>query len=729
MIRKSRLTRIKRLYEHKKQAIPITNKQQFEKNNDHDFLIDECRIRNIKYIKFSRVDSLIFYIDKMKQYIDILKSQYCNLEISPIDINYLCFNVRENLNYYHHDFDTISNWIDTSHSNDLFLFDELAFPELLSYSIVSKENHDRIIEFLKRSNYIVFFCELFENDQTLNTIGNSIHNLEYTLHFFKYAKRVYLCNINNISILFKHGIRKNIVYFPPCGYSKLYDYNVEKAEKDIDVLFYGNGIEVMMFRKKTLESLNEYLTQKGKNLMIKNELHEEKNQLLSRTRIVIHIPMLEFQRSVPWAKCAELILKRAFFMVYDNIESMNFVINRHFDFPVFNKSFDNICHYLNNDLIREDIVNYNYNQFIYLYNSDILMKSLTIQKNIFKTNQNKYNVNKKYSKIKMFNFDTLNYHALQKKKWKELFQSHGVVVEYIKMSFLDDSHQYFPNYIKDSDCLYIFNAEDYYHLFCLLDPRNVDIFISFLNNCHYLHFQYEIIINSELDQIQLSTHEPNVYCNKIYYCLEDRLKFSKFFYLNAKKVFCSNDQSLQYLQSAGVTNTVYFPPVGFSERTNSIMQSSVTQRDIDVLFYGSTSHEFTHRSAILNCVKEYCESKNYVYMARSDLYDEEEKNNILSRSKIIIHVPSYSGLQHFPWAKCTELISKRIFFIIEDFKETCGFKDLLVTYNDTNDLLDKIDYYINNFKDRQSNSNEILKYCMDNYHENEILKAIHFSSI
>ena len=196
--------------------------------------------------------------------------------------------------------------------------------------------------------------------------------------------------------------------------------------------------------------------------------------------------------------------------------------------------------------------------------------------------------------------------------------------------------------------------------------------------------------------------------------------------MNAKKVFCSNDQSLQYLQSAGVTNTVYYPPVGFSERTNSLMQTS---QNIDVLFYGSLVQEFTHRLETLNCVKEYCESKNYVYMARSDLFDEEEKNNILSRSKIIIHVPSYRGLQHFPWAKCTELISKRIFFIMEDFTETCAFKDLLVTYHDTNDLLEKIDYYINNFTDRQNNSKEILKYCLENYHENEILKAIHFSSI
>ena len=48
---------------------------------------------------------------------------------------------------------------------------------------------------------------------------------------------------------------------------------------------------------------------------------------------------------------------------------------------------------------------------------------------------------------------------------------------------------------------------------------------------------------------------------------------------------------------------------------------------------------------------------------------ETELNELLEKTKIVLHIPSHPNLHTFPWAKCSELMYKRIFFIIEENEE------------------------------------------------------------
>jgi hypothetical protein len=357
-------------------------KEDLKVYDNNKLYINENLINRINYMSFN--DSFLnFYLDKMELYINILKKQYPYVIFNDIPIKKLCFDTWENCEQYFDDFNEISNLINNTNKNDLFIFDELAFPELLSYSLISEENNNKIIDFLKRTNYIVFFSEVFENTEKLNTIGNCKYNKNFTIHFFKYAKKVYLCNVNNINILRKHNIKNNLLYFPPIGFSELYNTNLDVLVKDIDVLFYGNGINVLEFRKKTLLSIKEELYKHQKTVIIKDSLHGlEKNNLLSKTKIVIHVPMFEHQTSFPWAKCCELILKRVFFMIYNNVESINTNQYKMFEIPMYDLTFKKIIYYLSSETERERIINYNYDIFLYHYNLDTLLKSIDINKNI-----------------------------------------------------------------------------------------------------------------------------------------------------------------------------------------------------------------------------------------------------------------------------------------------------------------------------------------------------------
>ena len=57
--------------------------------------------------------------------------------------------------------------------------------------------------------------------------------------------------------------------------------------------------------------------------------------------------------------------------------------------------------------------------------------------------------------------------------------------------------------------------------------------------------------------------------------------------------------------------------------------------------------------------------KKKIILYTDNLYDENEKNNILKDTKIVIHVPSHENLHSFPWAKTCELMLKKVFLLLK----------------------------------------------------------------
>jgi len=160
-----------------------------------------------------------------------------------------------------------------------------------------------------------------------------------------------------------------------------------------------------------------------------------------------------------------------------------------------------------------------------------------------------------------------------------------------------------------------------------------------------------------------------------------------------------NTKNINYLCKHNIRNNIiYFTPIGYSE---IIKQNIIKNKDenLDILFYGNIEDDFHHRTTIIEKIKQFSQTRNYNFVCRSDLYGDE-KNTILQDTKIVIHIPSHENSHSFPWAKVTDLMNKKVFFIIEENEEMYiqGLDKLCVFYNrnDINDLQQKIDYYICN---------------------------------
>ena len=303
-----------------------------------------------------------FYKKKLEIYLKIVN----NLKVEKINVGKYCQNLQKIINFDYQ-------------PDKLFIFEELSYNHLmLCYKFGNNENKKFIMDFLDNGNYICFFCELFENEE-LQTIGNGIKNFEFASLFFKNAQKVYMCNTRNINYLYQNNIFDNIQYFPPLGYSKKLTYNINMNKKCYmnDVMFYGNILNNFTYRNNMIKEVENICKDKYK-FYIRDNLYEEneKNMLLKKTKIVIHIPSHENLHSFPWAKVCELILKKVFFIIEENEEMYIQGLDK---LCVFYKRNDlqdlknKIEYYLENKEKRDIIINRCYNYFKGNYNIDNLL--------------------------------------------------------------------------------------------------------------------------------------------------------------------------------------------------------------------------------------------------------------------------------------------------------------------------------------------------------------------
>ena len=82
----------------------------------------------------------------------------------------------------------------------------------------------------------------------------------------------------------------------------------------------------------------------------------------------------------------------------------------------------------------------------------------------------------------------------------------------------------------------------------------------------------------------------------------------------------------------------------------------------------------------------------------------------------------------FPWAKTTELIYKKIFFIIEENDDiyNLNIQDIVVYYKhgDFNDLTQKINFYLNNDYEKEKKVNDIYKFFISKFKNNSLINKI-----
>lgn len=322
-----------------------------------------------------------FYVIKRNTNIKIMRNLGINVE--EINLGEHSHNVKEpkfNL---------------VAYKNKTYIFDELAYNHMIWRYNFNDYERETILNFCKNANYIIITSELFKDDR-LQTIGMDACNIEFSECFFKNAKKIIICNTKNIYYLVKHGIKYDqIYYFPPYSYSKILNNKplIKNENQDIDILFYGNVVHTGTKKEhwlkygyhtilSNLENWNKYkFVIKAPHTDYGGIFDTDKDEMLKRTKIIIHPPSFENLHTFPWAKVTELMYKKNFFIIEEN-EEMYF--RNYNKFIVSYKRNDitdlknKIEYYLKHENKRKEIINKCYNFIITEFNIDNLFRRFKI---------------------------------------------------------------------------------------------------------------------------------------------------------------------------------------------------------------------------------------------------------------------------------------------------------------------------------------------------------------
>ena len=163
--------------------------------------------------------------------------------------------------------------------------------------------------------------------------------------------------------------------------------------------------------------------------------------------------------------------------------------------------------------------------------------------------------------------------------------------------------------------------------------------------------------------------------------------------------FCYSPKTDEYYNKRGYKYTVLLYGISKHQQINSIS----TNKDIDILFYGGLNQK---RINILNDLQLHCKSKGYNMVLRiNDLYDENEKANLVHRSKIVLSIPSepaqYGQINDL--ARLSFLITNKAFIIGEVGGDKMIESLSGINYIKQHKLKETIDYYIENEDKRNQN--------------------------
>lgn len=157
--------------------------------------------------------------------------------------------------------------------------------------------------------------------------------------------------------------------------------------------------------------------------------------------------------------------------------------------------------------------------------------------------------------------------------------------------------------------------------------------------------------------------------------------------------YCYSNKNYLYFKSLNLDYKII--PYGISQYH---MKNKSNDKDIDILFYGGIN---ARRNDILKKLK----NKYNIHIRINDLYDENEKAELISRSKIILSIASNDALS------CTTNDLARLSFVVSNkgfiLAEKIGDKMIEnisgINYFHIDELEKYIDYFLNNLTERQKN--------------------------
>jgi len=414
----------------------------------------------VKYFDIDISEWAYYYKYKLNNYINILKNH--NIYVEKINAGKYMTN-EFNYNFIHS-------------KKNFFIFDELSYFHILNkYCISDEQNKNKILDFISNSNYLIIFTELFINDK-LQTYGCSIFDKQMSILFFKNAKKIIICNTKNIIYLIKNNIYNNVYYYPPIQYNKNLKLLNKNNNKEIDILFYGNIINTFKYRIDYIDKIKTICKNHNKIFLTNQNLfNTEKYELLSKTKIVIHIPSHENLHTFPWAKVVELMNNKVFFIIEENEEMYIKNIENIVIYYKKNNIYDlekKLIYYLNENEKREEVIEkcYTYIHSKYKYNiTDIIIDTLYKKKY--------YDINNKLKINKFVINNQDKYEYLIKKLNLEICIDSNNIMYYNINSIVDINTCLL---IKNNNIIFIFLSKiiDFYLLFEIKKINNLIIITS-----------------------------------------------------------------------------------------------------------------------------------------------------------------------------------------------------------------------------------------------------------
>lgn len=259
-----------------------------------------------------------------------------------------------------------------------------------------------------------------------------------------------------------------------------------------------------------------------------------------------------------------------------------------------------------------------------------------------------------------------------------------------------DKNKLLDVYRNNMNNLYLFTPIDFALLLISITYCLNEI-IEFISKISYVILWQEIM-NTDLSIIGYNINDDQKY-------------FIKHFFSSAKLTICSNMVSIESLAHHKIFNTIYYIISGYSE-INKCIPLHRKPTDIDILIYGTIHKSYIYRTNIINNVISYF--KNLRIEIKNDIF-RDELDDYLSRTKIVLHVPSHSNLSHMPWPKISSLQAKKVFFIIENNKELHDrqLNSIMVYYYDIHHLFSLIETYLDDSK-RQEYVEKNYKFIIEN---------------
>ena len=593
----------------------------------------------------------------------------------------LLFHKNKQNNVYDIDENIIDKELKDIDKNAIYFFNPINFASFLintlddNLKINLKSLKDKIYFFLKEINYITIWSEIMDENLFIIGYDRICCNKNFIQFFFKNSILNLCSNEISISSLNKYDIKNND-YHITLGYSPINDLiplNID-LNKTIDILIYGCDLNNFPYRRNLIKQIQE--NYKELNIVISDNLFDKNlDESLLKTKIVIHIPSHANLPQMPWAKISILQIKKVFFIIEENDELFEKQLN---NFVVYYKRNDisdlmeKINFYLDNPL-KSDLIEKNY-EFIIKNNIDIKLPNIVnkifdqINLNLTISSQNRYVfLNKSYDLI----WTSFIFYYNMMEKIKNILKINNIpILDIINLSELKN-----------------LNAND----IILIDPV---LIIKNMNNLtNILDTKYILIIGENLDEIANTfIGWNNNYLNKLNFSEGNILnKLIK----NAYKITYQNDKIQNLIKKIrnNDMNSYFFPIDGFTE--DNIIKTN-HKKDIDILIYCSMNYQ-RRIDLVKNLYLSNVTAKLNIMVCHNNFNLDE----LIDKSKIIVHCNCVDNCYHIPYAKIMKLLSNNKIVYVESTTEL--LKSELINYVKVFDLNQLT----------VNNNQKIPKYCFD----------------